>query len=300
MLRRLRRMQSGVSLLELIGSMAIMLIISGGVFSALSFYQKNYQRAQLTVDMHDTLRGAVGLMAQEIGQAGLLSSTSTQVTTLGAAASGSATAQSVAFNSASNIFVGEKLLVDTASNQELVSVTAVSSNNVTAIFQRNHNAGAAVNALGLFPQGILSTSTANQLQLVGDINGDGTLVYVEYNCNNQAPGPGTLTRSITPINAASKNPSSILLDAIMPNPGGTPCFQYPSPLPTAAGFTFVPQVAVTLTAQSSSLDPVTGTYLTITKQALNLVPRNVQMGLTMANGGVTTTLQPAPPSVPFP
>jgi len=295
-----RHIESGFSLLELMASMTILLVIAGGVFAALGYYQKNYQRTQLTVDMHDTLRSAIDLMTQEIGQAGLLSSTSNQLTTLGAAVTGGVIAQSPAVVSASNIFVGEKLLVDTGLNQELVAVTAVNSNNVTAIFQKNHNSGAVVNALGIFPQGILSTSTANQLQLIGDISGDDTLVYVEYNCNNQAPGPGTLTRSITPISAASKNAASILLDKVMPNPGGTACFQYPSPLPAAAGFTFVPQVGVTLTVQSSSLDPVTGTYLTITKQALNLVPRNVQMGLTMANAGVTSNLQPAPLGVPFP
>jgi hypothetical protein len=207
----------------------------------------------------------------------------------------------VAFASAASIFVGEKLLVDTGPIQELITVTGVSSNNVTAVFALPHASGAAINALGVFPQGVLSTSTANQLQLVGDINGDGTLVYVEYNCNNQAPGPGTLTRSITPISAATKNTSAILLDKVMPNPGGTPCFQYPSTLPTAGGFTFVPQVGVTMTVQSSTLDPFSGTYLTITKQALDLVPRNVQMGLTMANASpsVTTRLQPTPPGIPI-
>jgi type II secretory pathway pseudopilin PulG len=287
-------------MLELLASMAIMLVIAAGVFGALGYYQKTYQRTQLTVDMHDVLRSAVDMMTQEIGQAGLLSSNSNQITTLGDVVIGGITAQNVAFTSASNIFVGEKVLVDTGPNQELVAVTAVNTNNVTAIFAKNHSAGAAVNALGIFPQGVLSTSTANQLQLVGDINGDGTLVYVEYNCNNQSPGPGTLTRSITPISAASKNAASILLDKVMPNPGGTPCFQYPSPLPTAAGFTFVPQVGVTLTVQSSALDQVTGSFLTITRQSLDMMPRNIQMGLTMANAGVTTSLQPTPPGIPFP
>jgi prepilin-type N-terminal cleavage/methylation domain-containing protein len=299
MIRALPLKKTGFSLLELLASISILLVIAGGAFSALSYYQRMYQVTELAADMHDSTRSAMDLMAQEIGQAGLLSSASSQVTTLGAAVTGSGTVQSVAFTSASSVFVGEKLTVDVGSNQELVAVTAKSSNNVTGIFGKNHTNAAVVNASGIFPQGVLTTSNANQLQLVGDINGDGTLVYVEYNCNNQAPGPGTLTRSITPITAASKNAASILVDAVMPNPGGTACFQYPSPLPTAGGFTFVPQVGVTLTLQSSSRDPVTGAYLTITKQALDLVPRNVQMGLTMANAGVTDRLQPAPPGVPI-
>jgi Tfp pilus assembly protein PilV len=297
MIRASRQNESGFSLLELLASITALLVIGSGALSALSYYQGIYQRTQLTANMDDTTRSAFDLMEQEIGQAGLLSSTSNQVTTLGASVTGSGTAQSVAFTSASSVFVGEKLLVDVASNQELVAVTVLSSNNMTGIFATSHSNGAVVNAVGVFPQGVLSTSTANQLQLVGDINGDGTLVYVEYNCNNQSPGPGTLTRSITPITAATKNASSILVDAVLPNPGGTACFQYQSV--TVGGFTFVPQVGVTLTVRSSSLDPVTGQYLTVTKQALDLVPRNVQMGLNLANASLTNRLQPIPPGVPI-
>ena len=63
-------------------------------------------------------------MAQEIGQAGLLSASSSSLTTLAAAVASGLAAQSVAFTSASKVFVGEKLLVDTGLNQELVTVTA--------------------------------------------------------------------------------------------------------------------------------------------------------------------------------
>ena len=298
-----RRNVCGFSLLELLASISILLVIAAGVFSALAYYLGAYQRTQLTADMHDTTRSAIDLMTQEIGQAGLLSSSSSQLTTLSAAVTASATSQNASLTSTAGLFVGEKLTMDIGSNQEVVAITAVSSTGVSGIFGKSHANGASVNALGVFPQGVLSTSTANQLQLVGDINGDGTLVYVEYNCNNQAPGPGTLTRSITLISAASKNASSVLVDNVMPNPGGTACFQFPSPLPTAtiAGttYTFVPQVGVTLTVQSSSRDPVTGSYMTITKQALNLVPRNVQMGLNLGNAGIANLLQPTPSSVPM-
>jgi prepilin-type N-terminal cleavage/methylation domain-containing protein len=298
-----RKNESGFSLLELLASISILVVIAAGVFSALSYYLGAYQRTQLTADMHDTTRSAIDLMTQEIGQAGLLSSSSSQLTTLSAAVAAGVAAQSVALASTANLFVGEKLMVDIGSNQEVVPITAISSNNISGIFGKSHISGASVNAAGVFPQGVLSTSTANQLQLVGDINGDGTLVYVEYNCNNQSPGPGTLTRSITLISSASKNASSVLVDNVMPNPGGTACFQFPSPLPTAtiAGttYTFVPQVGVTLTVQSSSRDPVTGSYLTITKQALDLVPRNVQMGLALGNAGIANRLQPKPSSVPM-
>jgi prepilin-type N-terminal cleavage/methylation domain-containing protein len=301
MARALPQHEIGFSLLELMVSTAVLTVIAGAAFGAMSYYQGTYQRTELTADMHDTTRSAIDLMAQEIGQAGLLSSGSIQLTTLVATVTGGTATQSVSLASTTGIFVGEKLLVGIGSSQELVAVSAVTSTSVTSIFAQSHANGAVVNALGVFPQGVLSTSNANQLQLVGDINDDGTLVYVEYNCNNQSPGPGTLTRSITPITAVAKNQSSILVDGVMPNPGGTPCFQYPSPLPAAGGFTFVPQVGVTLTVQSPSRDPVTGQYLTVTKQALDLVPRNVQLGLNLANAStpVTDRLQPTPPGVPI-
>ena len=298
MARALPQNESGFSLLELMASLAVLLVIASGVFSAMAYYQKTYQRTQLTSDIHDTTRAAIDLLAQEIGQAGFLSSSSSQLTTLGAAVTGGAAAQSVALASTAGVFAGEKLVVDIGSNQEVVATTAKTSTNVTGIFTNSHSSGAVVTAVGVFPQGILSTSTANQLQLIGDINGDGTLVYVEYNCNNQSPGPGTLTRSITPLTATAKNTASVLVDKVMPNPGGTNCFQYPSPLPTVTvsgtTYTFVPQVGVTLTVQSADRDPYTRAYLTITKQALDLVPRNVQMGLNLANASLTNPLQPTP------
>jgi len=289
--------ERGFSLLELMASIAVLLVIAGGVFSAMSYYQRYYQRTQLTTDMHDDARSAIDLITQEVGQAGLLPSVASPTTTLNGAVVLSALSQSVVLTSAANVFVGENLLVDVGANQEMVTVTAVSSNTVTGIFLKSHITGAPVNTIGIFPQGVLSSSTANQLRLFGDINADGTLVYVEYNCNNQSPGPGTLTRSITPISAVTKNASSVLIDNVMPNASGTACFQISSF--TLSGFTFVNQVGVTLTVQSPSRDPVTKQFLTITKEALNIVPRNVQMGLTMANGGVTDRLQVTPPGIPI-
>lgn len=278
----------GSSLLELMASLSILLVISAGAVATMNFYQKNYQRTELTADMQDSARSAIDLMAQEIGQAGLLNSKDgTALTTLSAAvASGTQTAN---VGSASAIFIGEKLTIDAGSSSEVVTVTNKSSTAFTAVFGTTHATGAPIYATGVFPIGILSTSNANELQLIGDINGDGTLVYVEYDCNNQPPGPGTLTRSSTLLSAGAKSASSILVDNVMPNPGGTACFQYPSPLPTAGGFTFVPQVGVTLTVQSNMMDSTNSQYLTITKQALDLVPRNVQLGYTLATNSTTTS-----------
>ena len=54
-----RKNERGFSLLELLASISILVVIAGGVFSALSYYLGAYQRTQLTVDIHDTTRSAI-------------------------------------------------------------------------------------------------------------------------------------------------------------------------------------------------------------------------------------------------
>src|SRR5260370_31361524 len=62
--------EKGFSLLELIVSTVIMLVVAGGAFGALNYYQKTYQRTEISADMHDNLRSATDLIIQEAGQAG--------------------------------------------------------------------------------------------------------------------------------------------------------------------------------------------------------------------------------------
>jgi prepilin-type N-terminal cleavage/methylation domain-containing protein len=224
--------EKGFSLLELMVSMVVMMVVAGGVFGALNYYQKTYQRTEISADMHDNLRSAIDLMTQEVGQAG------------------------------------------------------------------SSPPGATLASLGVFPAGILATSTPTSLKIFGDINGDGTLVYIEYNCNYVTGGPGTLTRSVTTVGTGAVNPASVLVDNLVRNPDGSPCFQYPVAPPVVAGFTFVNQVGVTLSVQSGTRDLLTGNFETMTKSALNIVPRNIQIGLDLANAGVTNRLKPTPSPMP--
>jgi prepilin-type N-terminal cleavage/methylation domain-containing protein len=281
----------GFSLLEMIVSIALLLIISGAAFQALSYYQKNYIATQLRVDMHSGMRAALELMTQEIGQAGLLSFTQR---TVAAAVAESPNPQSVTLSSVTDIFVGEKLLVDSGTQQELVGVTSITGSTVTGIFNKNHASGAIVNAFGIFPQGIMSSSTATQLQLFGDLYADGSLVYARYDCDTTA---GTLSRSVTPVSAGSINASQVLIANIIANPGNTACFQYTSV--TNSGFTFVTSVAVTLSVRTEQRDPQTNAYVTMTKSFLNLAPRNVLVGLDAAQNAIISRLQPTPPSLPL-
>src|SRR5260370_26385471 len=121
--------EKGFSLLELIVSTVIMLVVAGGAFGALNYYQKTYQRTEISDDMHDNLRSAIDLIIQEAGQAGYLN----LGTTLGTrqltngVPFGSPVAQVVLMNNTTGIFPNEKLLVDAGASQELVTVTAVAA-----------------------------------------------------------------------------------------------------------------------------------------------------------------------------
>ncbi len=266
----------GFSLVELVIGMAVLTFTMTTVFYILGKYQRVYQTEQVGADMLQGARGTLELLSQEIGQAGYLSLPAGRKLT--PAVTANAAAQTAAASSTADLFVGEKLLVDGGANEELVTLTGVSDTGVQGIFTKNHVAQTPINALGVFPDGVLpGSSTPTRLQLYGDINGDGSLVYVEYNCDTTA---GTVTRSVTPITtngvtAAVQNTPRVVLTGLQPNPGGTACFQYTTkPLTGVAGVpTVVNRVLITLTSRSASPDPETGTYRSATS-SLVVTPGN--------------------------
>ena len=284
---RFVRQDEGFSLLELLISLVILLTVSGSAFEVLSYYQKAYLSTEMRADVHSGIRAALALMTQEITQAGLLSF---PAKTTQAAIAKDVNLQSVALNpGAGDIFDGEKLLIETGSSQEVVSVTSHTSSSVTGIFTKDHATGAIVTAPGVFPEGILPSSSATQLRLVGDLNGDGNLVYGYYDCNTAT---GNLSRYMNKVSAPGVNPSQLLMDHVVSNPGGTPCFQYTNT--TVRGFTFVTGVAITISVQTSTSDPQTGAFVTVTESLLNISPRNVLAGLENARTNLLTRLQPTP------
>jgi len=283
-------------MIELLVSLTVLLVVAAIALAALSSAERLYTSQQSQVDMHAGLRGSFELMTQEIGQAGALNF---NVKTLTPTIHAGASAQSVAISSTAGIFIGEKLTIDTGSSQELLSVTDIGSNQITAVFTKDHAAGALVAARGVFPQGVLSSSTATSLKIMGDVNADGLLDYVQYDCDTTA---GTLTRSITTIapGVTTRNASQILLTNLIANPGGTPCFQYASAV-NASGYTFVPSVGISLTVQTSQRDPQTGAFVTMTKSFSNLSSRSILAGLAMAQAtpAITNRLQATPPGLPL-
>lgn len=311
--RSVRQSEKGFSLIEMAVTVLILVGVMGTVISLMNVEQKSTVTQQLKGDMYQSLRGASELMTQEIGQAGLVSLPSvtnvacpnTNQPTLTQAVAVNAVPQlvSVSTGTVDAMFQGEKLLVDTGASEELVTLTAVnaSTDQITAIFSNPHATCAVIKVYGTFPGGVMTTSDGTHLKLFGDINSNGTLAYVEYDCNANAAGTGTLTRSITTVTplTLSANTAETLLSNVLTNPGGTACFQYTIPPNVTVGattYTFVTNVAITLSVQTSERDPQTRQFLTMTKTLLNVAPRNVLIGyeLATATPQVGTHLQPTP------
>lgn len=302
------RSQAGFSLAELLIAVAILLIVVGAVADGLLQMTNLTRTTWNRTEMHSGVRGVTELLQQEVGQAGFVSLPAPVTLTGGILGPGS---QTVAVSSAAGMFVGENLLVDAGcsdaltpctSLQETVTLTAVDTagNQVTADFADAHAAGAPILAVGGFASGVVppamaNGSTGSLLKLYGDINSDGNMVYIEYTCDTAAQ---KLYRNVMPWNAAAKpalTTSMILLDNVLPNPGGTPCFTYQTS--TVSGNDYVTDVAITLTVQTQQVDPITKQYQTETKTLLNVSPRNVFNVWELASDGLTDRIQPMPPSV---
>jgi len=160
--------------------------------------------------------------------------------------------------------------------------------------------------MGAFANGILpdnglpvgQMSTPTVLKMFGDINGDGNLVYVEYTCDTVNH---VLTRNVMAYNATSKIAANaqVLLANVVANPGGAPCFTYQTqPFPAqGTTFTFVLDVAITLTVQSEQIDPITKQKQQETKALLNVAPRNIYNAFALATIGYTDHIQSTPTSV---
>ena len=87
----------------------------------------------------------------------------------------------------------------------------------------------------------------------------------------------------------------VLIDNILANPGGTPCFTYQTQ--SAGGVNYVTDVAITLTVRTQNRDVNTNDFQTESKALLNVSPRNVFNVWQLAGLGVTNRVQPTPATV---
>lgn len=290
--------EDGFTLIELMVSTLVLTVVSGIVLQGMfSLSQINTIVANRT-EMHAGVRNATELLQQEVGQAGrvALPGTPTLTAAVGAGAG------TVTVSSTTGMFVGERLTIDIGANEETVALTAVDggAGTITATFVSAHAAGSRISASGAFTAGIVPTTTANGstgtvMKIIGDVNGDSQVMYVEYTCDLVA---GRLYRNPMAFTAGAKvapTVEQVLLDNVLPNPDGTPCFTYQQR--SVNGTTFVVGVAITLTVRTNDLDPITGQFQRETKALLNVSPRNVFNVWQTTSLGYTNRAQPIPPSV---
>ena len=323
------RSDRGFSLPELLVAVTLLLIVSSTVTSGLLQMTRSQQTIWNRTQLHAGVRSATELLQQEVGQAGRIALPGTVTLTLPTAITGTTATMS----STVGVYPGERLLIEPGGNEETVQVSAVNSATqitisrsvdatdatIQASFTKVHPIGKAVRVYGGFGSGIVppqpgfaNGSTASVLKLYGDLNSDGSMVYVEYTCDPlptptsvptaAPPGTGNLYRNVMPFNQATAKlaPTStqILLGNIQINPNNTACFTYmPSVLPVVNGNTYVLDVAITLSVQTQKKDPITNQYQTETKALLNVSPRNVFNVWQLASAGTHNRVQPMPPTV---
>jgi prepilin-type N-terminal cleavage/methylation domain-containing protein len=334
------RSEQGFSLIELLVATVVLLLVMSVVMTALRQSSQQQQTIWNRTEMHSGVRGATELMQQEVGQAGRVSTPIPITLSVPVTASVTCdeshpdlNVSTVTVNSVAGLWAtagatpSSYALVTTfdGSSRETVplwSITAGPPAQISACFSFAHAAGTLLVVQGGFGNGIIppapgvcpspacslagfpgvpNGSTGTVLKMFGDINGDGSMVYVEYTCDTVG---GNLYRNAMAYDATAKkplpDPSLVLLGNILPNPGGTPCFTYQVTSPiTIQGqpLSFVLDVAITLTVQTQQVDPVTKLKQQETKALLNVSPRNVFNAWELAGVGFTDRIQSTPASV---
>lgn len=329
--------QAGFTLLETMVTVIILVAVGSIVMSGAVQMMKTQGTIANRTEMHTSVRSVTELLEQEIGQAGRVApplnaagtgpENLTLLTAVVASPDLPATVP-VSINppaAVAGLFNGEWLVVDAgqdasgAPKQESVQITCGNpcANPVTATFTLPHNpalAAVPISVQGSFSAGIIppnpvtpaNGSLTNDLKMFGDINGDGTMVYVEYTClpNGNNAAAGFLYRKEIPWSAPAKpalDNTMILLGNLLPNPNDqngnqVPCFQYQTK-PGPGGVPFVTDVQVTLTVQTQFRDPQTGQFQQETKALLNVSPRNIFNAWEAYNLNFLDRVQPTPPSI---
>jgi len=216
---------AGFSLIEMLVSVAIIMLLMSAVFPFLFQSQKRYQGNVVIAEANQSARAALEVITQEVGQAGF-NPNFTANKTSAVSVTPNASAQCITLNNISQINPGDWISVDTGPSNEMVQVLSTSdvsgtpcgsSNQIQAVFQKPH-AGSTTPFPILsykmpYGTGILrttGTSTDQRLEFYGDIYQDGVIRYVVYSLSPVSPAAsvsinGTtytlynLYRSVTPV-----------------------------------------------------------------------------------------------------
>ena len=225
---------AGFSLVELMVSVAIIVLLMSAVFPFLFQSQKKYQDNQVVSEANQSARAAMEVMSQEIGQAGFNPNFTTAKTSNAGVAVNSIP-QCVTLSDLKQINPGDWLAVDTGPNRELVQVLSTSNvsgnpcgspNQIAAVFLMSHDGSTVpfpvISYKMPYGSGILQTAgTSNdqRLEFFGDINQDGVIRYVVYSLSPVSPASSvsingtsytlyTLYRSVTTVPFTNLPPPS--------------------------------------------------------------------------------------------
>src|SRR5438128_8262695 len=115
--RTTTRRENGFSLIELLVSLAILMIVTGTVMSGVMNLTKTSGTISNRTEMHAGVRNATELLQQEVGQAGRVVLPA-PATLAAAVAAGAAAVGVTSLAGVGGMFVGEKLLIGTGANEE--------------------------------------------------------------------------------------------------------------------------------------------------------------------------------------
>ncbi len=222
--KKLKFDQEGFSLLELLVSVAVIVLLMALIFGFLDLNQRRYRSQQLLGEINQGGRSAFEVIAQELNQAGY-NPPFQQNRQLSAAANASGSAivsTSLQFPGGGTsgvtqgIFYGSRLVIGnscsgtpTTCDQEEVLVnndtsygtTAITTTAVPVVLTNNHASGEPVFSRNYpFPSGIYydnrTAGTAlavadNKLRFYGDILDTGDMYYGEYRLQCPGSTPGT-------------------------------------------------------------------------------------------------------------
>ncbi len=278
-----KRQISGFTLLEMLVSVSIFLTIAVTLLAGMAQWQKTYRNIEMRNALQGRMRAALELMAQDVGQAGLVASGADEkelaqpLTTLSAQINPGN--QTVTVGSTAGICDGEWLQFGAGSTWEKVQVTTSSGGRISGTFAYTHPVNEAVYARGVYPEGIIypNAATFSSLTILGDINSKGNeMKFVKYSCPT---GTSTaFTRQTFDLSGTAEAPAQVLIDNV------TDCeFDYSKgagnvnvTLPTDDNIwvDMITRISVTVTAKSETKDPF-GSDVVVKEQYLNLQPRNV-------------------------
>lgn len=281
-----KKTTNGFTLLEMLVSITVFLVIAGTLLTGMATWQKHYRNVEMRNALQGRMRAVLELMAQEIGQSGLVASGAdekelAQPLTILSASIAPGT-QTVPVVSTGGICSGEFLQFgagdpSAGGTWEKVQVQTLSGNRITGTFASPHTSGEPVYARGVYPEGIIypGTATSSSLTIMGDINSKGSeMKFVKYSC--PAGTSNAFTRQTFDLANNADGPPQVLIDNV------TDCqFTYYDGnvnvvLPTNDNLwvDMVTRLGITITAKSETKDSF-GNDVVVKEQYLNIQPRNI-------------------------